>query len=462
MFSLFHSQRRYAAMLTFISLLLPACASVAPDNSMRSVQNTTQPLLGKQVEWVQNPQQQALVTARVAELLQPTLSLENAVQIALLNNQGLQASFNQLGISQADLVQTTRLPNPRFSMLYAKNGNQFKIEQVLSFNLLALLTMPMAKDIGERQLQQTQQQVSLDVLALAGATRKAYIQALAAEQSLQYMQQVKLAAEASADLAQQMLAAGNFSQRDQAREQVFYAEVLASHARAAQTATATREQLIRLLGVWGEDTQFKLAQRLDDLPDALVDGQALEATAMQQRLDLQAMQLQMQGLAKNLGLLKATRFINVLEVGPARVLEGQRSEPYKNGIDISLELPIFDSGAAKVARAEAIYRQALNRAAEQAVNARSQVRLAYANYRSQYLLAKHYRDEVVPLRKRIADENLLRYNGMLLSVFELLSDTQTQIASVNAYIQALRDFWLASADLDMALVGANPDSLSSH
>ena len=97
--------------------------------------------------------------------------------------------------------------------------------------------------------------------------------------------------------------------------------------------------------------------------------------------------------------------------------------------------------------------QSVNLAAETAINARSEVRETYRLYRSTYDMARHYRDEIVPLKKRIAEENMLRYNGMLIGVFELLADARSQIASVNGYIEALRDFWLAQADLDMAMIG---------
>ena len=146
----------------------------------------------------------------------------------------------------------------------------------------------------------------------------------------------------------------------------------------------------------------------------------------------------------------------MLEIGPARVLEGRRGESYKKGYEISFELPLFDWGSSRVARAEHIYMQSVERVADAAINARSEVREAYGGYRSAFDIARHYRDEVVPLRKRISDENLLRYNGMLIGVFELLADARSQVASVNGYIEALRDFWIAQADLDMALIG-KPD-----
>ena len=189
---------------------------------------------------------------------------------------------------------------------------------------------------------------------------------------------------------------------------------------------------------------------------------------------MRAAVLDTEAVARNLGLARATRFVNVLEFGPARVLEGEKSDPYKKGYEISLELPLFDWGTAKVAKAEAIYGQALDRAAETAINARSQVREAYRGYRVTHDIAKHYRDEVVPLRKRISEENLLRYNGMLIGVFDLLADTRAQILTVTGYVDALRDFWVAEADLQMAMIGrvdspqgprmsaAQPESAAGH
>ncbi|MDO8419733.1 MAG: TolC family protein, partial [Rubrivivax sp.] len=158
-----------------------------------------------------------------------------------------------------------------------------------------------------------------------------------------------------------------------------------------------------------------------------------------------------EALARNLGLSRTTRLINVFELGLSR--NSSNEAPTQRGWEIGIELPLFDWGEARVAKAEAVYMQALHQAADTAINARSEVREAYGNYRSAWDTARHYRDEIVPLRKLVAEENLLRYNGMLIGVFELLADARVQIASVNGAIAALRDFWIAKADLDMALVG---------
>jgi outer membrane protein TolC len=289
------------------------------------------------------------------------------------------------------------------------------------------------------------------VLSLAADTRKAWIQAVAAQESVRYSRQVIQAAEASAELARRMAQVGNFNKLQQAREQAFYADAALNLVRAEQHQRATRERLIRLLGVWGQQTEFRLPERLPDLPKQARNLADLERTAMEQRLDVSAARLGAQATARNLGLTRTTRFVNVLELGLVR--NSSNEVPTQRGWELSLELPLFDWGDARIARAQHVYWQALHHAAETAINARSEVREAYSAYRSAWDIARHHRDEIVPIRARIAEENLLRYNAMLIGVFELLADARAQIASVNAAIDALRDFWIAQTDLDMALVG---------
>jgi len=436
-----------------LTLLLGGCSSFTKDGGFDAVRKTSEVKIGKDVTWIRTEDDRQQVEKRVDELLQQPLSVEDAVQIALLNNKRLQASYYDLGISEADLVQAGRLPNPRFSMLYAKNNGDYKIEQVLTFNVFSLLTMQKAKEIEKRRFEQIQRQTSMEILRLANATRKAYYVAIAADQTEGFMKQVMTAAESSADLANRMKKAGNWSALDQAREQGFYADASLGLVRVQQSRINAYEQLTKLLSLSGKKTAFTLPDRLPDLPQQPQQPANVEQTAMDQRLDLQAMKLQTEALAKQLGLTKTTRFINVLEIGPARVLEGRRSDPYKNGFDIAFELPIFDAGGARVARAEAIYMQAVNDMAQSAIEAQSEVRESYTRYRSSYDIAKQYRDEIVPLRKRISDENQLRYNGMLISVFDLLADAKSQVNSINSYIEALRDFWLSQSDMEMSLIG---------
>ena len=445
------------AVLASVSIAIGGCATFSQDGGFGSVERTVKERTGKDIAWVKTEAQRDSVEKRVAELLARPLSADDAVQVALLNNRGLQAEFAELGIGEADLVQAGRLPNPRFSMLRASRddigGREYKIEQILTMNVFALITMPLASEIEARNFERVKRGVALEVLRLASETRKAYYAALAAEESVRYTRQVKAVAEASAELARRMARVGNWNKLEQAREQGFYADAALNLARAGQTRTAARERLVRLMGVWGEQALLKLPERLPDLPKTAEELPDIERRAMQERLDLQAVRLDAEALAKKLGLTKTTRFINVLEFGPARVLEGVHRNQWKKGYEIGFEIPIFDWGTSRVAKAESLYMQAGDRAAEAAINARSEVRESYDNYRASWDIARHYREEVVPIRKRIADENLLRYSGMLIGVFELLADARAQIASVNSAIEALRDFWLAEADLQMSLIG---------
>jgi outer membrane protein TolC len=440
-----------------VAALAAGCASFSEDGGFDGVAQTVRERSGKEAVWARTDAERERAQARVRELLGAPLSADTAVQVALLANPGLQAAYQDLGLSEAALVSASRLPNPHFAMLSASRVEdgvrEFKIEQALTFNLMALLTVPQATAIERRRFEQTQRTIALEVLRLASETRKAWLHAVAAQEMARYLRQIAQAADAGADLAQRMARAGNFSTLQRAREQGFYAEATLALARAERVARAQRERLTRLLGLWGEQTRYTLPDRLPELPGDPRELPDVERVAIGQRLDLAAARIETEALAGHLGLTKTTRFINVLEFGPARVLEGTRDSPYKTGYEIAFELPLFDWGSAKVARAEALYMRQLHRAAELAISARSEVREAYDAYRGGWDEARHYRDEIVPTARRVSEENLLRYNGMLIGVFDLLADTRAQVAAVNGYIEALRDFWIAEADLDMSLIG---------
>lgn len=445
-------------MACLIPLLLTGCASFSKDGGFGNVQSTVHQFTNVNVSWPRTAADERATDERVQALLASPLSADAAVELALVNNKAMRASFYQLGLSEADVVQGGRLPNPRFSMLYARNSGDYKIEQALTFNIMTLLTMPRAQAIERARFETTQKSVAQDVLRLARDTRIAWVEAVAANESVRYLAQVREVAEASAQLAARMRKTGNWGVLEEAREREFYTGANLEYASAVSAQIRAHERLARLLGLQETDREhWLLDTRLPDLPDAIDPLPAAEQQAMQQRLDLQIVRMETDMLAQTLGLTKQTRLINVLELGPARVLEGGRSEPYKNGIDISFELPIFDWGDARVARAEARYMQALHSAAQQVVQARSEVREAHGIYQNSYQVAKHFRDEVVPLRKQVSQEYLLRYNGMLNSVFDLLADARQQVNGVNQYMQALRDFWIADSNLHMAMVGSIAD-----
>ena len=440
-----------------LPLLLASCATFSPDGGFGAVEKTTQNYIKQKPIWANTTAQKQAAAEQLKALLAAPLSVNDAVQIALINNANLQANFYDLQIAEANMVQAGRLPNPIFDMLYAKNGGEFKIEQALTFNILALFTMPKASAIERQRFTATQNKVVLTVLDTARQTRNAYYDALAARESVHYLTRVNDSAEATAEFAKRMQKAGNFSALDKAREQVFYADAALDLARAKNSQVQAEEALMRLLGL-SERTAFTMPERLPDLPKSNDNLKEVKAEDFAKRLDITQMRSQTEALANQLGLSQATRFVNVLELGPARVLEGKRDDPYKKGITLSFDLPIFDWGQSKVKRAEATYMQALQHSANLAVVAASQVRSHYAQYQASYAIAQYYRDDVIPLRKKMLQENLLRYNGMLIGPFDLMADARAQVQSVNSYIAALRDFWVADSNLEMVLVGEPIDT----
>lgn len=445
--------------LAMTALFLGGCATFSKDGGFDAIGSAAKERgLQQQVKWVKTDRDAEDVRVAVKKLLAIPLSADSASQVALLNNRGLQATYAELGIAESDVVQAGRLTNPGFTFERLRRADDLSIDRTFLFNVLGLLTMPIRTDLEKRRFELTQGRITAETLQVATDTRRAYFSALAAQETVKYLEQVKMAAEASSELARRMAAVGNFSRLDQAREQAFYAEVTAQLARVKLMALSERERLTRLMGLWGEDIGFKLPERLPDLPKATLEIGNLEAQALKQRLDVQGAMKEAENIASSMGLVKATGFISVLEVGYRR--NSETGQPRQTGYEIELRLPIFDWGGARVARAEHTYMQAVNRAADTAIKARSEVREAYAAYRTTYDLARHYRDEIVPLRKRISEEILLRYNGMLISVFELLTDARQQVTSVNASIEALRDFWLAESSLGLALTGKSPGGIS--
>jgi outer membrane protein TolC len=441
--------RAFAAVLG--AALVAGCASLAPDAGLAPVAEAVQARLGATLQADRGDADAQAIRARVDELLAAPLSMDAAVQVALLNNRGLQARLAALGVSDAERVMASRLPNPGFSFGRMRSGDEREIERGLHLDLARLLMAPTIAELEARRHEGERHALTAAALALGHDTRKAWVRAVAAEETVRYMRRVMQAAEASAELARRMQQAGNFSPLQRAREQAFYADAALNLARAEAQQHATRERLVRLLGLWGTQTGFTLPERLPELPAEVAETPDLESRAVAGRLDVAAAKAAALRTASSLGLTRTTRFVNVLELGLVR--NSSNEAPTTRGWEIELELPLFDWGDARVARAEAVYRQALHHAAEVAINARSEAREAHANWRAAHAIARHHFDEIVPLRRLVADENLLRYNGMLIGVFELLADARAQIASVNAAIEALRDFWVAQADLDMALIG---------
>jgi outer membrane protein TolC len=452
---------RPAAVLRACAALVAAaglagCTWFTPDAGMGGVAAIADRELNKDVVALRTPEEAEAARSAVRRLLGRTLTADSAVQIALLNNRGLQAAYNELAIADAQRVGESLPPNPTISVMRIAGSAELEIERRIVADVIAMATLPARSEIAATRFRQAQLRAAEETLRVANATRRAFYRAVAARELVAFLTESESAAESATEFARRLGETGAMNKLDQAREQVFYAELTGQLATARQRAASERESLIRAMGLWGSDLDFKLPGALPGLPSRPQALAGIEVEAVRRRVDLQISRLELEALARTYDLTQATRFINLFEGGYADKFTkdketGQRIRD--RGFDVSLQIPIFDFGEVRVREAEAIYMQAVNRLLALAVDVRSQARDAYRTYRSSYDIAGHYQREVLPLRKIISDETLLRYNAMLIDVFSLLAEARQRIASTIAAIEAKREFWLATADLKAAVAG---------
>lgn len=440
-------------MLT-TALALGGCASFTDDRGMSAVQDLAGEPLGKEVIAIRSSEEETAARSIVDQLLAKRLSADDAVQIALFNNRDLQAAYNQLGISEAQRVQASLPPNPTFSLERIAGAGSVELEARAIASILSLMTLPLRAQIASDRFRQAQLDTADATLRVATETRRTYYRAVTARVLVDFLVQSQSAAQSAAELSRQLGESGATNKLDQARNQVFFAELTAQLAQARLNATAERERLIRLMGLWGNDLDFRIPGNLPRMPRKPAMQPDIEREAVARRLDLQIARIDVQLLSRSLDLTNATRMISILELSGIKknVKSGGETER-ERGFELELQVPIFDLGTTRVRQAEEIYMQSINRLKAKAINARSEARAAYVTYRAAYDIARHFQREVLPLRKIISDETLLRYNAMQVDVFTLLVEARQRIAATTAAIEAERAFWLAATNLGAAVLG---------
>jgi len=437
--------------------ILAGCASFSSDAGMDAVNGIVAPVLRQDAAKVGNDDEVATPSARVQQFLKSALSAEAAVRIALLNNKGLQATYNELGIAEAVMLEASLPPNPRFSVSGISTPVELDLEARIVANILMLATLPARQEIAADRFRQAQLRAAAETLRIAIETRRSYYRAVAALQTIHSLNIAESAADASAKLAKELGDTGAMNKLDLARENTFHADVVTELTAARQRATGARERLVRALGFLDNASALKLPQSLPALPSRPRALAAVETEALRRRVDLQIARIETDALAKSYGLTKTTRFINLLDVAGVSRTQRDPGGPHGTGggAEVEFQVPIFDLGEIRLRQAEEGYMAAVNRLTAKAVEVRSQAREAYQAYRSSFEIANHYRTDVLPLRQAISEEIMLRYGAMQVDVFSLLTEARQRITANIAAIEAQKNFWLASADLDAALIGGD-------
>ena len=436
--------------------VLSGCASVNIDQSIARTNNETTSISGVSAQLLRTAEAKTARDRQVAELLASPLSQQAAVQLAVINSSALQTLLAERWGDMAQAAQGGRIANPILSLERVRLLDELEFGRLLAFGLLDLLTLPQRNKIATARIAQTELQMTADVVGLVAQVRMAWVTAVAASESATYTKLVYESAQASAELAKRMQSVGNFNRLQRARQQSFYAEAAAQMLASQQAETSARERLIRLLGLNDSlAVALKLPERLPDLPTSFLTPQAVSLALTSQRLDVRMAQSQLDAASKAQGLTLLTSLTD-LEVGVRRDTVKDTAlgtSDTRKGYELSIRLPIFDWGDAQRASMNAATLAAANRMEATLSSAGSDLRENYAAYRTAYDLSRHYRDEVLPLSKVIAEENGLRYNGMFIGVFELLADHRSQINTVKAAIAAQQQFWQADAALQATLLG---------
>ena len=445
------------ASLAAAIALSTACASTSPKEPFRDVSKEVAARSSARIQWGEAGDDPRAIDRRVADLLARELTAESAVQIAVLQNRGLRATFEELSIAQSDLVQAGLLANPSFQVgvSFPVAGRAVRGFDVgVSEDLMSVFLLAARKKMAASALDAAKARVGDAVLGLEREAKVAYLDLVAAQQTLAMRRTILEAEDAARDLATQQRDAGNISELDLANQQALFEQVQTDVARSEGDVVATREALTRVLGVSGAEAAYAVGAKLPEMPAETPSEDHLEALAIRRRLDLQAAHAMTQTLALELAAAKNFRFL-------AGATGGARYEKAPEGYRVAgptagVELPIFDQKQAVIARYEAELRRADAREVEVAIGIRSEVRSARARLAMSARLVGRYATVVLPMRERIVALSQQQYNAMLLGAYQLLAAKQAEVNAYREFIEALRDYWVARADLERATGGAVP------
>jgi cobalt-zinc-cadmium efflux system outer membrane protein len=429
--------------------LLSGCASAPKDAGFSEVQGTVRERTGVAAEWVRHPDQEQAVKRRTQALLEGQLDVEGAVEVALLNNRRLQATFEELGLARADLLQSRLGHNPVLGIDIRSPERAFELSLVQ--NLISLLQIRRRHAVAAAGFEAAKLHVTHEVLDLVARVRAACYTLQEGEQVARLRRSVVEAARASAELAIRQREAGNLPDLDVENEQAFLEQAKLQLASSEGEVLSSREHLNRLMGLWGPQTAWTIAPALPDPPSSDPPLQGLESLAVAQRLDLRAAWAELQAAARAVPLARSSANLDI-SVGVHREREPEGTTT--TGPVLDYAVPIFDRGRPAKSRAEALWRRSQDRYAALAVEIRSEIRETWHRLTLARSRVAYYGDVVLPRRARIIQLSQRNYNYMLLGPYHLILAKQNEIDAQIGYLESLKEYWLARAGLQRATGGS--------
>lgn len=446
--------------LVFLSLVfLNGCAFLPPDAGFGEVGLVVEERSGEALHWHSVTLEEEALDLAVQELLATSLSVGDAVRLALLNNPELQGRLEELGIRRADLVRAGILRNPVLTaaIRFPEGGGRTNLEFSLVQEFLHVVQLPMRRRVAAQSFEQVKLQTAHAALNLAAEVREAYYKAQGYLWQLEVYGLIEDVAEAAAEVAERLHRAGNISDLSLAQENERYQQTRLKHLQAQARQALAHEQLAVLLGL-SESAELKIPPRLPDLPAHEIDDANLEQLALEQRLDLKALRLDRTILTEK---LRGTRLAAMQpDLGVGVETERESDGFWLTGPKVRMNLPVFETGGTAVDAELGRLRQSLHREAALEVHIRGEVRQAWVQLQASRREVDLYRQALLPLHERLVDESQLHYNAMQLGVFQLLNTKKHQYETGVGHVQARQSYWQAHSRLMKAMGGKIPEVVS--
>lgn len=393
--------------------------------------------------------------------LREPLTVDTAIQLALIHNPAVRREAAHLGFAAAEVYEAGRLANPVFSLTRlsgdsSAGANVPQLTLGIAFNFVNLLFLPANNRYAQAHFEAAKLSISAAALELAADVEVAWYEATGADQLAQMREAAARAGRASADLAKRYFDAGNIGARELAMEQAAASTAALAAISARAEAVGARSRLNRLMGLHADQNAWTLDARLaEPLPqeDETADLQRLSLDA---RLDVASLRRRAQAIAERYGFTRRTRVISGIEIGVERVRD------FDGAIDVgptlSLELPLFNWGGGRVAAVRAALAQAEAELDERVLDVSNEIQLGSSKVRAARSLADEYRRVLIPQREAIVARAQEQQNYMLIGIFEVILAKQQEYEAYAGYIEAVRDYWIARTELARAVGRRLPSS----
>ncbi len=444
------------AMATIIS----GCSRL-PEANDKAVSCLVASQIGKEVLWHQCGEDHDKICLIINDLLCNPVTLDAAIQIALLNNQDIQATFEDLGIARADLLDAGLLHNPVFDAAFRfpdKSGLNLNTEVSITQAFLDILLIPLRIRVASAAFEKAKIHVAQVVLDLAFDVEETYFNLVAEQKRVGLMEPLIDAAEATLDLSKAQHQQGNISDLELLDHSRTFVQAKIAFTESQVEIIRLKARMNQLLGLNPCEQSWKVADELPPLPIDDVSDTCLCEIALSQRLDLREIRWELERIAR-LGATKQWWAYTDLAGGLA--VEQDTDGTLVRGPALVGAIPIFNYGQGERARLCALYRQNRDLLAALEIQVLAEVDSARRQQSLQRSLVKQYENELIPLQEKIISTSQSLYNYMTLSVYNLLNDVSQQIEMHIQSTIALRDYWIATTRLDRAL-GGNIHIIQEH